>query len=88
VIFKSSNPQAALDKTRRKLGDVEANIAELKTKRAALLAAADADNIGEVQAVNKRFTCVTTQWLAIGTGRGSRDRTPPAPAPPWNEKRK
>jgi hypothetical protein len=54
VIFKS-NPTAALDKTRRKLGDVEANIADLKTKRASLLAEADADNIGEVQAVNKHI---------------------------------
>jgi hypothetical protein len=52
MIFKS-NPAAALHKTRRKLADVEANITSLKVKRGELLATADADNIAEIQTLNK-----------------------------------
>jgi hypothetical protein len=45
MIFKS-NPAAALDKTRRKLADVEANIGSLKVKRAeTLLSAEDAEAV-------------------------------------------
>jgi hypothetical protein len=51
VIFKSSNPQAALDKTQRKLGDVEANIASLKEKRAATLLTVE--DAGAVVAIDK-----------------------------------
>jgi hypothetical protein len=51
MIFKSSNPQAALDKTRAKLASVESNIIELRAKRAeTLLSAEDA---GAVVAIDK-----------------------------------
>jgi len=64
-MFKS-NPQAALDKTRRKLADVEANITSLKVKRAQLLATADADNIGEIQTVNKAIEAEETARTIYG----------------------
>jgi hypothetical protein len=44
---------AALEKAKRKLADVEANIVSLKEKRRELLATADADNIAEIQTVNR-----------------------------------
>lgn len=51
MIFKSNH--AALDKTIRKLADVEANIASLQAKRAELLAAPDADNVSEIEQVGR-----------------------------------
>ena len=52
MIFKSADPKTALEKTRRKLADVEANIAGLMTKRAeTLLSAEDAGAVVSIDLV-------------------------------------
>ena len=52
MIFKSADPKTALEKTRRKLADVEANIAGLTTKRAeTLLSAEDAGAVVSIDLV-------------------------------------
>jgi len=51
MIFK--DPAAALDKTRRRIADVDSNIESLKAKRQELLATPDDDNVADIQRINK-----------------------------------
>jgi hypothetical protein len=48
-----ASPQAALDKTNRKIADIDANLADLAEKRQRLLASTDDDSVAAVQWLDK-----------------------------------
>jgi hypothetical protein len=52
MIFKMS-PQDALDKTNRRIADIDANLADMAVKRATLLASPDHDSISAIQSLDK-----------------------------------
>jgi predicted O-linked N-acetylglucosamine transferase (SPINDLY family) len=49
----AANPQTALDKVNRKIADIDANLADLATKRATLLSSLDDDSVSAVQSLDK-----------------------------------